>query len=109
MKKLLVNSKVMAYYNVDAEIRLIVDASPVGLGAIFTQKQQDGSYRPVSYANRSLTDVKCRYSQTEKEALTLVSGCERFKLYLYGKEFKVQTDHKAQEMIYSVTPQPPQE
>ncbi len=59
VKKLLVSLKVMSYY-IDGETRLIVDASPVGLAAILTQKQQDGSYRPVSYVSKSLTDVRLR-------------------------------------------------
>ena len=62
----------MAFFNKDLETRLIVDASPVGLGAVLVQKQPDGEYRHVAFASRSLTDVEKRYSQTEKEALAVV-------------------------------------
>lgn len=57
----------------------------------------------VAYASRSLTDVERRYSQTEKEALGLVWGCERFHMYLYGVEFTLLTDHKPLEVIYSTS------
>ncbi|CAC5409522.1 unnamed protein product [Mytilus coruscus] len=86
---------------------MIKNASPVGLGAILSQKQSDGNFRPVTFASRTLTDVEQRYSQTEREALAVVWGCERFHLYLYGKEFILVTDHKPLEVIYSPKSKPP--
>jgi len=32
----------MAYFSKDAKTRLVTDASPVGLGAILEQQQEDG-------------------------------------------------------------------
>ncbi|XP_078309584.1 uncharacterized protein LOC144617972 [Crassostrea virginica] len=82
------------------QLTLIADASPVGLGAVLVQ-EQDGEFRVISYASRSLSDTERRYSQTEKEALALVWACERFHVYLYGVEFELLTDHKPLECIYS--------
>ena len=42
-----------------------------------------------------------RYSQTEREALAIVWGCERFHLYLYGADFEIVTDHKSLELIFN--------
>ena len=42
------SDEVMAYYNPSAETVVIVDGSPVGAGAILTQKQDDVSFRPVA-------------------------------------------------------------
>ena len=101
LKDSLANAETLAYFDSNAEeTKLITDASPVGLGAVLTQVQE-GCERVVAYASRSLTDVERRYSQTEKEALGLVWGCERFHMYLYGVEFTLLTDHKPLEVIYS--------
>lgn len=97
----------MAYFNPASYTQVIVDASPVGLGAILVQKQEDGYFKPVIYASRSLTDVERRYSQTEKEALAVVWACERFRLYILGIHFELITDHKPLEIIYSPKSKPP--
>ena len=95
----------MAYFKNDCKTRIIADASPVGLGAVLTQLQ-DGLWRVISYASRSLSDVERRYSQTEKEAQGLVWACERFSLYVFGKKFELETDHKPLKYIYSKTSKP---
>ena len=57
--------------------------------------------RAVAFASRSLSDVERRYSQTEKGALAVVWGCEKFSLYLLKIEsFQFVTDCKALEVIY---------
>ena len=86
--------------------KLTVDTSPVGLGAVLAQTQENGQYRCIAYASRSLTWVEARYSLTEKEALAAVWGCERFHLYLVGTQFDLITDPKPLEMIYSPKSKP---
>ncbi|MCG8113621.1 MAG: RNase H-like domain-containing protein, partial [Candidatus Thiodiazotropha taylori] len=100
LKKCLASAGTLAYYDKNAQTQVIADASPVGLGAVLTQKQGD-DYRVISYASRSLTDTEKRYSQTEKEALSLVWACERFHVYLYGTNFELLTDHKPLETIFA--------
>ena len=48
----------------------------------------------------TLSKVEQRFSQTEKEALGVVFGCEKFHIYLIGIEFELHTDHKPSEVIY---------
>ena len=49
--------EVMKYFNSSLKTELIVDASPVGLGAILTQVTADGGTNIVAYASRSLTEL----------------------------------------------------
>ena len=94
LKRCLTNSSTMAYFDPEKDTELIVDASPVGLGAILTQKTCEAGRMIVAYASRSLSPVEQRYSQTEREALACVWACERFHLYVYGAPFTMITDHK---------------
>ena len=68
LKKCVTSADVLAFYNPKAETELIVVASPYGLGAILSQQQSDGTYKPVSYGSQALSDVESRYSQTDREA-----------------------------------------
>ena len=61
-KARMATSEVMKYFNPSLKTELIVDASPVGLGAILTQVTADGGTNIVAYASRSLTDCESRYS-----------------------------------------------
>ena len=105
LKKLMTSAEKLAYFKNGCKTRVVADAGPTGLGAVLTQLQE-GQWRVVAYASRNLTAVERRYSQTEKEALALVWACERFHLYVYGREFELETDHKPLECIYSRTSKP---
>ena len=94
LKNKIIAEKTLAYFSQDAATELIVDGSPVGLGAILVQNN-----RPIAYGSRALTTVERRYSQTEREALAIVWGVEHFHIYLFGSSFTIITDHKPMEMI----------
>ena len=94
LKHRLTTAPVMAYFRPGAKTRLVTDGSPVGVGAILEQQQQDGSFRPVYYASRKLSHTEQRYSQFERECLAVKWACEKFRLYLVGTEFQIRTDHK---------------
>ena len=105
LKDMLIRTETLAYFKNDCKTRIVADAGPTGIGAVLTQLQ-DGMWRVVSYASRSLTDVERRYSQTEKEGLALVWACERFNLYVFGREFELETDHKPLQYIYNKSSKP---
>ena len=66
LKNELARAEILGYYDKDAKTCVITDASPVGLGAVLTQKQQ-GEFRVIKYASRSLTEVEPRHSQTVRD------------------------------------------
>ena len=107
IKSLLTHAPVMAYFKQDAETRLTTDASPVGLGEILEQRQSDGFFGPVYYASRKLSKVEQRYSQFEREALSVKWACEKFYIFLYGTEFELCTDHKPLITVLGPNSKPP--
>jgi len=101
LKQQLIQPKTLAYFNPNHKTELVVDASPVGLGAILTQVDDAGRSSVVAYASKALTPTEQRYSQTEREGYAVVWGCERFRYYLLGGEFVCWTDHKALVPIFN--------
>lgn len=89
--------KILSYFDPNFETELVVDASPVGLGAMLRQinpKDSDDK-RVLAYASRALSLPEQKYSQIEKECLAIVWGCEKFHIYLYGRPFNLKTDNQA--------------
>lgn len=105
LKESLSNIQTLGYYNPADKTQVIADASPVGLGACLIQIDQHGP-RVIAYGNKSLTDCEKRYCQTEKEALALVWAVEHFRVYLFGKEFDLISDHKPLEVIFGPKSKP---
>ncbi|PIK33275.1 hypothetical protein BSL78_29913 [Apostichopus japonicus] len=85
----------LSYFDPRKQTTLQVDASMSGLGAVLMQDA-----KPIYFASRSLTDAEQRYANIERELLAVVFACEKFHMYVYGKEFIVESDHKPLEMIY---------
>lgn len=69
-----ITSKYIAFFNKRWNTELVVDASPVGLGAVLQQRTPTdaGDVRIVCFASKLLSDTERRYSQCEKEALAAV-------------------------------------
>lgn len=106
LKSRLAQAPTIKYFNIRWPTELVVDASPVGLGAILTQRDPSGETHTVAYASRKLSDVESRYSQTEREALAAVWAAEHFHLYLYGASFVIITDHKPLLGIFKASAKP---
>ena len=99
---MLSSDTVQANFDLQAEHELHIDGCPVGLAATLTQRKPGEQWlRVVQYASRSLTDPKKRYSQIELEALAGDFGCNKFHLFLYGRPFKIVTDHKPLESVFN--------
>ena len=49
---------------------------------------------PVAYVSKKLSSAECKYSTLERECLAIEREMTKFQLYLAGKPFLLQTDHK---------------
>ena len=93
LKKTVISKPILVLPDVNKEFVLRTDASDIGLGATLLQNR-DGHIFPVAYASRKLLDREKRYSVMERECLGIVWGIQKFALYLYGKQFTLQTNHR---------------
>lgn len=90
-KQLLCEEPILQYPDFTQPFKLTTDASNFALGAILSQGKKD---LPICYASRTLNSAEQNYSATEKELLAIVWGVKQFRPYLYGKKFKIVTDHR---------------
>ena len=94
VKKVLQSSNLLTHFDPTKSLVLACDASPVGVGAVLSHRFDDGTEKPISYASRTLTPSKRKYSQLDKEALSIIFGIKHYHQYLYGHKFTILSDHK---------------
>jgi transposase InsO family protein len=97
LKKALTSAPVLHHYDPSREcaIRLDVDASGPAIGAVFSQRADDGLDHPVAFGSHLLDDRQKHWSIAERECYAIVHFIRHWKHYLYGRHFTVFTDHKA--------------
>ena len=94
LKQACMNSPVLAFKDYTKEFLLERDASKEGLGAVLSQKQEDGQFHPVAYGSQVLTTHEKNYHSTKLEFLALKWAItEHFKEYLLYQPFLVKTDN----------------
>lgn len=92
-KTLLTNDPILQYPDFTKDFNLTTDASNLAIGAILSQGPI-GADRPICFASRTLNDNEINYSTIEKELLAIVWATKYFRPYLFGRKFKILTDHK---------------
>lgn len=95
LRRALVTAPVLVFPDCSRVFILDTDASNQGIGAVLSQKLDDGLEHVVSYASRALSKAERRYSVTRKELLAVVTFLRHFRPYLLGRRFKLRTDHSS--------------
>lgn len=92
LKLALVRPPILSYpdFSDDNIFRLQTDACKTGLGAVLSNMNN----QVVAYASRNLKPAETRYPIIELELLAIVWAVRHFRPYLYGRKFKILTDHK---------------
>lgn len=94
VKKALVSTPTLAYFNFHAKTRLETDASRTrGLGFALLQ-EHDGAWRLVQCGSRFLSGAESRYAMIELELLAAVWAMKKCHVYLSGLKFDLIVDHK---------------
>jgi hypothetical protein len=79
---------------------IMCDASNYAMGAILGQRKDKKSY-VIYYASKTLNNAQMNYTTTEKELLTVVFACEKFRSYLIGSPVVVFSDRAALKYLLS--------
>ena len=72
---------------------LQTDACQSGIGAVL-QQEKDGQRATIAFYSKKLNKAQQHYSATELELYALTQACQHFKIYLFGSNVVVETDHR---------------
>lgn len=72
------------------KFHVIVDAATVcGVGAVI---EQDG--HPIAYESHAFSRTEFNYDTTEQELLAVIFALQKFRCYVEGKQFVLESDHQ---------------
>lgn len=100
-KNILTNDPLLQYPDFDKPFVVTTDASQFAIGGILSQGNI-GSDKPIAYASRTLNNAEINYSVIEKELLGIIYAVKYFRPYLFGRKFKIVTDHKPLQWLFSL-------
>lgn len=95
MKEALTKSPILVFPDFTKDFILDTDASFDTIGAVLSQKDNNGHERVIAYGSHGMNEHERGYCITRKELLAIYYFCQHFNHYLYGRRFTLRTDHKA--------------
>ena len=97
LRQSLMSPPILDYPRQEDHFTLTTYASDVGLGAVLTTSR--GTV--IEFASRALTLAEQKYTTSEKECLAIIWATRKFRHYLLGTSFTLETDHKPLEWLES--------
>ena len=97
LKSLMYGEPVLKCPDFNRAFVLESDASDRGVGAVLSQ-MYDGEDHPVAYFSKKLLPREM-FSVVEKECLAIRLAVQMFRVYLVGRLFTIQTDHRSLEWL----------
>ena len=94
IKSRFVTTPIMVTLNWNKEFKIMYDASDFTMGVVLGQRTKE-MFKAIYYASKTFNEAQENYSTTEKEMLTMVFACEKFRPYILGSHVIIHTDHAA--------------
>ena len=92
IKSRLLEAPIMAKPDWNREFEIMCNASDYAMGAVLGQKDEK-VFKAIYYASKTFNEAQENYSTIEKEMLTIVFACEKFRPYMLGSHVIIHTDH----------------
>ncbi|GFY09348.1 hypothetical protein TNCV_1941581 [Trichonephila clavipes] len=92
-KQDLAHATLLSFPDPNLQLALFTDASNFAIGSVL-QQFEAGSWKPISFFSKKLTEAQKNYSTYDRELLGIYFSVKHFKHLLEGRNFVIYTDHK---------------
>ena len=93
LKSELMKKPVLKLYEQGVETEIHTDASKDGYAAVMLQRfKEDNEMHPVQFMSKKTSEAEARTHSYELEAAAIVQALKKWRPYLLGQKFKVNTD-----------------
>ena len=104
LKRRLCAAPRLTHPNLEAPFTLYTDASKIAVGADLLQRGTAQSERTISFFSIKLSPAQKNNSTFERECLAVVCTLEHFRVYLLARPFRLRTDRRALQWLFSKEP-----
>jgi hypothetical protein len=102
LKTTLVNAPVLRLPDPDLPFLVTTDASGFAVGGVLSQDFGDGmGPQPIAFESRKMSPAEKNYAAHEQELLAIIHVLKKWRKYLEGGRFTVQTDHRSLQYLQS--------
>jgi len=90
------NTPILRHFDQERPALIKTDASDFAIGAVLSQKFEDGKIHPCAALSRKLSPAEFNYDVLDKEMLAIVYALQKWRHYVLGTEHKtiVLMDHQ---------------
>lgn len=93
VKKLFSESILLQRPDYNRRFVIFTDASYLGVGSVLLQEDDEGGYRVISVASRSLSPPERKMYVAEMEVCAIYFALTKFRNYIFDKEILLKTDN----------------
>lgn len=95
LRDILCNEPILQQPDFRKDFIVTVDASNIAVGGMLSQYHEDKKIDlPIAFASKPFKERERKWSATEREFYAIIFALQHFRPYLYGRKFKIFTDHK---------------
>ncbi|KAF4046784.1 RNase H-like domain found in reverse transcriptase [Phytophthora infestans] len=99
LKSVLTSPPVPAHPDFSRDFHVRMDASDFAVGGYLFQVDSEGNEHIIAFGGRNITSAELLYPTREKELLVALHAMRTWRVYLPGRPFYINTDHKTLQSI----------
>jgi len=96
-------ASILVHFNPAKEVIIETDASDFAIGAILSQRDEEGRLHPVAFHSRKFQPAEINYEIHDKELLEVVNAFKHWRRYCEGATHQVQVYLDHQNLEYFTT------
>ena len=96
LKQRFTTAPILAHFDAQKPVIIETDASDFAIGAVLSQRDNEGRLHPVAFYSRKFQPAEINYEIHDKELLAIVDAFKHWRHYCEGAAHQVQVfcDHQ---------------
>jgi len=103
LKQRFTTAPILAHFDATKPVIIEIDTSDFAIGAVLSQRDEEGRLHPVAFHSRKFQPVEINYKIHDKELLAIVNAFKHWRRYCEGATNQVQVFSDHQNLEYFTT------